>query len=501
MGNRMATPFRRRGYPYVNDNPNPPPRFGTARRDAYGNLLPGEYNGFGRPVGQESGGEDIQNRPMGFTPMAKWQELFPPVALGSGGTTAAPSVQASSMPKAFRTASPGTGAAPDVISRIAGNAVSAAQAATAARSAGGAPQGPTPSGATVDAAPSGPQIGDTRRTPFGGTETLMDSRTGPRWVGSTSSAPAATNFMPGDAGTNSLADVVTHSGKAAPAPKIRPDGTKIAPNIADNAAYYRPGGAFGSVVSVDKPGGYGSSRVLGQDEPAVAPTQDQATAIAKKYGDPTGGTNASLKDLAASGFYPTKAKTSGVGMGDLKTAERTPLDTFNESIPGIGPAAGAGSVPPTTSAAPVSVTQPTASTPSRPARLSWETDADVAARQAASRPIVYSSDPAHGTTGLMDSLGKGNLSAAGVWTGKDIGNAWGDITRAAGSAMGSASDAMRGTAGEGSPIDNLLKKGRTAFGSAVTPLKGAVATMQQVSDDQPKRQDLLQSAGYSGSDE
>lgn len=177
-------------------------RFGTARRDEYQQKLPGEYNGQGERIDR--------NREMGLTPQPKWNEAFKPVAaqrdqqqVFRDGIAAAKRVQGAS---AGAVATPGGAVAhaANVASAVASQAAESSRAASEAGL---------------------PKIGDTRRTAFGTTETLMDSQSGPRWVGSVSGAPPATNFRPGDAGTNSLADhrVVGYT----PPPSLRRDANGV----------------------------------------------------------------------------------------------------------------------------------------------------------------------------------------------------------------------------------------------------------------------------------
>lgn len=388
---------------------NPPPaRFGTGRRDAYGNQLPGEFDASGRPLATAADGLTSGRQGQeAAQAAAHWDKFFPTVKTAPAGGTPA---------------------------------VTAPQ------------QGPTRSGATVDAGtatpePGLPKVGDTRPTAFGGSETLMDSKSGPRWVGSTASAPAATNFMPGDAGTKSLADHVQVQPKPLTAPLTSPTGNKEtdAANLAANMDMYKPGG-------MSETAGQAADRAANgnQATDAFRAAADTGSQFKTAYGD--------VQAIHKS--QPLSVSNGGNPVSPAPTAKApAPAPVVSSASP-TQPAPAAGVVGSTTPSG-----RPYGATPAAPARLSFETDADVAARQAASKAPVYAADPTKGTTGFFDALGKGNLSAAGTYANNAVNSAEVGAIRKAGDTMGAASDAIQGTAGAGTFVDDLLQKGRTAFGA------------------------------------
>lgn len=118
--------------------------------------------------------------------------------------------------------------------------------------------------------PAVPKPGDTRQTPTGGTETLTPSESGPRWVASVNNAPAPNNQngqITGDPGGR------TRQVQAVPiAPANGP-----APTVGQNIAW------------AQNPTQAPAGKPWAPAEHDQVTTPQQASQIAKTYGDSTGG--------------------------------------------------------------------------------------------------------------------------------------------------------------------------------------------------------------------
>lgn len=173
---------------------------------------------------------------------------------------------------------------------------------------------PTGHSVSGSAAPVPPQPGNTRQTPTGGTETLVQSESGPRWVASVNNAPAA----------NNQAGQVVSTG---------PSWAQSAP-------------------AVGKPW---------QSDAATTTTSQQATQIAQQYGDKSGGI------LTAKQFgIPFKIEGSQINYTGAPTpsgASRQQLPDRTQPITPIPPAA---PVVPPTGQLPIAGTNPNPPGPANP---------------------------------------------------------------------------------------------------------------------------------------
>lgn len=170
----------------------------------------------------------------------------------------------------------------------------------------------------------GPQ---TRQTPTGGTETLVQSESGPRWVASVNNAPGftapdrsmpATPWMP-------------HGPQdrfSTPRPGTSPTGnaTTDAAALAANRATYQPGGATSGFVA-NQPQSYVSTT-----------TPDQARGIASRYGDKTGGSIAYVPRPAAPVTpIPSPASTPIVSTSPVQPVAAMPPAPLPPAAPPMMP--------------------------------------------------------------------------------------------------------------------------------------------------------------------
>ncbi|MEP6667848.1 MAG: hypothetical protein ABJF10_01770 [Chthoniobacter sp.] len=285
-----------------------------------------------------------------------------------------------------------------------------------------------------------PSLGDTRRNAFGGTETLMPSQSGPRWVGSTTGAPPATNFRPGDSGTNSLADHVQVHAKPLAAPVTGPGGNKStdAANLAANKAMYTPGGMSA-----------GGSKADPLQSESIQHALDNAAGTDPEKIASAAGTGKTVQ--TAFGPVASRDASQDHQNAEMAKAQATP------GIPGIPETQGASNVAKVNPPVPASP----ATTP--------PTGADIG-----NAAQVAAQGTGAAIRGVGDSVG-GGLSAVA----QGARTAFGSMVDTAKSAVGAVAQ------GASNVADDLLKKGRTAFGDLVQPLKDAISTRADAGNDTP----------------
>lgn len=222
-----------------------PSRIGTARRDEYGNLRPGEYNGQGMPMGSggglKTGGLSGGS---GKTSEDEWRKNFPNSAprdvKQDGGVTSVNTVYRPEAPtiNAFRGNAGGDGKIPmpGGKSELSGQVPAVAAAPTAG--------GPVSQPAAAPASRS--WVGTTATAPRGLNTT-----------GNTTGTPIS-RFMPADPKKTPF---------AVPAPLTGPQGDKgsDAANLAANRAMYAPGGAtaFAKTAPQPRADGYTAPTIAG----------------------------------------------------------------------------------------------------------------------------------------------------------------------------------------------------------------------------------------------
>lgn len=209
-----------RPYRFINDEPNRR-RGGTARRDQNGNLVRGEFNEFGEPLGS-----DPNNRPMGLSSEADWRAKF-----GGGGAApvapAAPPARESSAAVAM--ANPAFPAW-----------MQAAGAGMAAAEGAGAPRAAMPAA--------------TGRSQFGDLHSVMEARV-PGWASMTpEQRRAAMMGMP--KATAQVGQVTGRDGYTTP----RPNWMQTTPEPWQDATFKTPYGT----ASVASGNTYAASQIIKQ---------------------------------------------------------------------------------------------------------------------------------------------------------------------------------------------------------------------------------------------
>lgn len=428
-----------------------PSRFGTARRDEYGQLRDGEFDGKGRRMktaadGLESGA--------GLTPQDQWDKMFP--GQRGGGTGDA---TATARTTAFSAAgATGAGARNDI------------------NGAGGdVPPGGVVTSTAAPAPDDGPGIGSTRRTAFGSTETFMPSSSGGRWVGSTSGAvPPANNMRPGQSATASLAEHRTVRMNPF-TPVTGPEG-----NAATDRANLDRGLALAR-SPIDRP------ELAHKDSPEIQAMLD-GNSTANQQAHAAIAANGGREGAGMTPYGPVAVQSKDRMEGDRLASKKAPAAGRNASG-GTMPALPAPVVAnPAPAAAPgtrpnpfVPAVPPVAAVP-RSTYSPTESPSDAYARQQ-SRVKPNPNNPGapfYGTTSPVDALKKGNLTAFGNWSGAT-----------ARVVAGKAADAMENTGAKNSRAQAGLEKfaGRTASGTPVVPVKPArIATA--------KRPDKVQKAAW-----
>lgn len=288
-------------------------RTGTARRDEYQKIRPGEFDAQGKSISN--------NRPMGLTPIDAWNKAFgwqsgpQPSAPAQGPTPTGQTVDA--PPVAPLSVPPGTlGAewmAPAVQAGLQAHAASQQQPTAA------------------------PAPNTTRQGANGQSETFTPTSTGGRWVPSSGgvAVPAANNLTPGQANTASLAN---HRVVAYPQRLFNRDAsgmTQATPEQIERGTDYISG-KNGVVISETDPSGH---RV--DNDPAYAPLDSAAV-------------QGALND-AVPGAPQARAATADVGaagQGGVSTPYG-PVSVTQDPAGRPAPAAGRnGSIPPIAAAAP-----------------------------------------------------------------------------------------------------------------------------------------------------
>lgn len=178
----------------------------------------------------------------------------------------------------------------------------------------------------------------TRTTPTGGTETLVQSESGPRWVASVNNAPPI---------NNQNGQVSRDPGGQTRQVQMNPIAGGPAPTVAQNQQFYA--NPTGPMVKPWTP----------PDQPATVTSPTDAARIAFQYGDKTGGfvTNGPSA-LGTPGYaetgagappYVPPAVTARVAQ-DIATSPKPVAPITGNAVPGLPPNAG---VPPTGSQNPV----------------------------------------------------------------------------------------------------------------------------------------------------
>ncbi len=195
------------------------------------------------------------------------------------------------------------------------------------------PAGPavtTPSGGTISGRVTQdaqgnrvPVPGDTRRTPTGGTETLVQSQSGPRWVASVNNAPAPNN-MNGQVSRDPGGRTVQVQPVPVGAPVTGPGGNR-GTDAANFQANLRLAQNPTQPIAAPKPA------------PFQYTTPAEATQIAKRFGDPTGGmvTNgpASSAPIVSKGPLPPPAPMQGPAWNPSEAEHVTPGTVASNNAP------------------------------------------------------------------------------------------------------------------------------------------------------------------------